>query len=225
MNLIFIEGTSNKASVAIRYEEPLFFYKCLKDRNQLEETLTFINQLVAKKDIDLSKIDAFGYNSGPGSFTGIRMGMMVAQGLSFEDPSKVFPLPGLSALALIAYDQFNVNDICVVRNAFMQGYFIGKFNFLDGVIGDDSSEQLINSNQLDNHLGDISNIFVPLGESKPIASGLLSKVKIREIDINASLLLPVLEKMARGVQGFNFLASDVNYLRGDSAWARWSTSK
>jgi tRNA threonylcarbamoyl adenosine modification protein YeaZ len=223
MNLIFIEGTAPKASIAVRYEEQLFFYKCSKDRNQLEETLTFMNELVSQNNIDLSRMDAFGYSSGPGSFTGIRMGMMVAQGLSFEDPSKVFPLPCLSALALIVYEKFKINEVCVVRNAFMQGYFIGKFNFIDGVICDGSTEQLIDSNQLGKHLKGFSNIYVPLGESQLIASGLTSKIKVQEIDVNASLLLPVLEKMASGVQGFNFLTADVNYLRGDNAWSTWKS--
>jgi tRNA threonylcarbamoyladenosine biosynthesis protein TsaB len=64
-----------------------------------ERALSMIAQLLADRQIALSQIDAFAYGRGPGSFTGLRVGCALVQGLAFAGDRPVVPVGSLRALA------------------------------------------------------------------------------------------------------------------------------
>jgi tRNA threonylcarbamoyladenosine biosynthesis protein TsaB len=89
--------------------------------------LAMVDELLAEAGFALARFDAIAFGRGPGSFTGLRIGAGVAQGLAFGADIPVTPVSSLAALAqgvdaprvLAAFDA-RMNQIysgAYVRNA------------------------------------------------------------------------------------------------------------
>ena len=65
--------------------------------------LALINEVLQDANLSLAELDAITVARGPGSFTGLRIGIAVAQGLAFGNQLPVLPV---SSLAAVAYNVF-----------------------------------------------------------------------------------------------------------------------
>lgn len=62
--------------------------------------LAMIDGLIAAGGVTKPSLDAVAFSAGPGSFTGVRIGASVAQGIAAGLDIPVFPVPTAEALAL-----------------------------------------------------------------------------------------------------------------------------
>lgn len=71
------------------------------DANQThaQQLLPTIEQLLRETKIDWPQIDGIAVSLGPGSFTGLRIGLSTAKGLSFAAAKPLIGVPSLDALA------------------------------------------------------------------------------------------------------------------------------
>ncbi len=72
-------------------------------RRHAQQILPLCDALLRQADIGIQQLDAIAVNSGPGSFTGLRIGMSAAQGLAVSANLPVVAVSGLQALALAAF--------------------------------------------------------------------------------------------------------------------------
>jgi tRNA threonylcarbamoyladenosine biosynthesis protein TsaB len=76
---------------SVRYEEP--------SGGQADRLLALIDAVLAEAGLGLASLDAIAAGIGPGAFTGVRIGISVAQGLAFGAGLPVVPVSTLDALA------------------------------------------------------------------------------------------------------------------------------
>jgi tRNA threonylcarbamoyladenosine biosynthesis protein TsaB len=69
-------------------------------RAHAERILGMVDAVLIEADVRLSGLDGIAASIGPGSFTGVRISVAVAQGLAFGADLKVVPITTLEALAL-----------------------------------------------------------------------------------------------------------------------------
>tara|TARA_B100000945_G_scaffold320651_1_gene331406 strand:+ start:1503 stop:2123 length:621 start_codon:yes stop_codon:yes gene_type:complete len=101
MNLIAIESSSSICGVS------LFIKGKIKDTIEIEKNRVhakflpvFLNDIILKNNISVDEIDGVAISSGPGSYTGLRIGMSLAKGFSFSKNIPIVPIPTLESMNL-----------------------------------------------------------------------------------------------------------------------------
>ncbi len=100
MKILAIDTTSLAASVALVDEKKTiaeFTTNYKKTHSQtIMPMLEYLKNMV---ELDINTVDYIACSSGPGSFTGLRIGAATAKGLAFALNKKIIPVPTLDALA------------------------------------------------------------------------------------------------------------------------------
>lgn len=83
MNILAIETTGKSASVAVINEEgEIFEETCDETLNHLKFLMPMVQNLLKKSNLEIDDLKAVAASEGPGSFTGIRIGVSSARALS-----------------------------------------------------------------------------------------------------------------------------------------------
>ncbi|MFC1606945.1 tRNA (adenosine(37)-N6)-threonylcarbamoyltransferase complex dimerization subunit type 1 TsaB [Candidatus Latescibacterota bacterium] len=100
MTLIGIETSTEYLSAALIHNDSVCLERHLKSGSSHCELLTgFILELTVEAGITPSDIEGIAVSMGPGSFTGLRIGIASAMGLAYGLGIKVAPVKTLTALA------------------------------------------------------------------------------------------------------------------------------
>jgi tRNA threonylcarbamoyl adenosine modification protein YeaZ len=71
-------------------------------RKHAETVLPMIDAMLEESGVPFAEIDLFAVDIGPGSFTGVRIGVSLVNALAFAAGKKIVPVDALLALALSA---------------------------------------------------------------------------------------------------------------------------
>lgn len=99
MRLIAIETATEWCSVALWHDGESAALEARAGNRHAERVLPMLEQLLASAGCTIAQLDAIAYGAGPGSFTGLRIGCGVAQGLAFAHDLPVFGVPTLETMA------------------------------------------------------------------------------------------------------------------------------
>ena len=84
MITLAIDSSSKVATVALMKDEKLLSEITLNDKREHSVVLMgIIEDLLKYNDLTINDIDGYVVSKGPGSFTGLRIGMATVKGLSF----------------------------------------------------------------------------------------------------------------------------------------------
>jgi tRNA threonylcarbamoyladenosine biosynthesis protein TsaB len=125
MKILSIDTASDLCTVAVLEDE-----NCIKEiivndaRNHSEKIMPVIEQALQETNLKLKDIDLFVCDKGPGSFTGIRIG--VGTILAFQDSLNI-PCVGISSLEALAYNVNSDSFICSLIDAKNNNVYFGLF--------------------------------------------------------------------------------------------------
>ncbi len=116
MIVLSIDSASKVATAAILDENNLIAEYTIN--NKLEHStliMDIVDKLLKDSNLDIDDIDGFVVSKGPGSFTGLRIGMATVKGLSFGSNK---PYVSISSLDALAYSLVNFKGIiCPIMDA------------------------------------------------------------------------------------------------------------
>ncbi|MGY0398886.1 MAG: tRNA (adenosine(37)-N6)-threonylcarbamoyltransferase complex dimerization subunit type 1 TsaB [Ostreibacterium sp.] len=98
--ILGIETTTTICSVGLWDGEKMYQNISEKARSHSQRLLPMIEELLQQSDRTLADVELIACAQGPGSFTGLRIGIGVAKGLAYGQD---IPLVAISPLAAIAY--------------------------------------------------------------------------------------------------------------------------
>ncbi len=116
MKILAIDTTSLAASVALVDEtKTIAEFTTNFKKTHSQTIMPMIDYLKNMVELNFDEVDYIACSSGPGSFTGLRIGAATAKGLAFALNKKIVPVPTLDALA---YNVFmNENIIVPIMDA------------------------------------------------------------------------------------------------------------
>ena len=116
MKILAIDSCMNTSTVAILEDENLVALYTVNTENTHSETLLpMIRDALSSADVKPEDIDAYAVSYGPGSFTGVRIGVATVKGLAFGRNKPCVEVSTIEALAenLCGFDGI----VCPVMNA------------------------------------------------------------------------------------------------------------
>ncbi|MBL4910709.1 MAG: tRNA (adenosine(37)-N6)-threonylcarbamoyltransferase complex dimerization subunit type 1 TsaB [Alteromonadaceae bacterium] len=105
MNLLALDASTEACSVALTFNGELHtrYELCPQSHSQL--LLPMVDQVLKAANCQLTQLDGLVFGQGPGSFTGVRIGIGVAQGLAFAANLPLVGVSTLQAMAQLAYEK------------------------------------------------------------------------------------------------------------------------
>lgn len=149
MIILSIDSSSKVATVALMKDEKLLSEITLNDKREHSVVLMgIIEDLLKYNDLTVNDIDGYVVSKGPGSFTGLRIGMATVKGLSFGSNKPYVSISSLDALAFSVADFDGL--ICPVMDALRNSVYTCLYK---SNVNDDtkalSLEKLIDYSALD----------------------------------------------------------------------------
>jgi tRNA threonylcarbamoyladenosine biosynthesis protein TsaB len=102
MRVLAFDTSTEALSVALLTEEGTIERGLEMARGHADQILPLIDAVLGEAGVRLSQLDGIAAGVGPGTFTGVRISVAVAQGLSFGAGLPVVPVTSLEALAFPA---------------------------------------------------------------------------------------------------------------------------
>src|SRR5215469_15762788 len=102
MNLLAIETSTEACSVALIHGDEVIARSEVAPRRHAELVLPMADALLAEAGLGRHALDAIAVGRGPGAFTGVRLGVSLAQGMALALDCPVITISSLAALALEA---------------------------------------------------------------------------------------------------------------------------
>ena len=110
MTILAMDTSAKAASVCLASEERIIGEFFINTSLTHSQTLVpMIEQLCEKSEVLMESIEAVAVNAGPGSFTGVRIGVAAAKGIAFQHD---LPCVSVSTLKSMAYNMLGGD--CVV---------------------------------------------------------------------------------------------------------------
>lgn len=143
MKILSIETSSNICSVAILEDKTVIEEISLNDPNTHSvKLMPLIKEILDKTNLTINDIDIFACDKGPGSFTGIRIGISTIKAFCDVTAKKEI---GISSLTALAYQSDYEGLICSLIDAKNDNVYYGLFEKKNGIytqIGDLLSENI-----------------------------------------------------------------------------------
>lgn len=131
MKLLALDSSGTVASVAVFVDGQLKAeYSVNHKKTHSQTLLPMIDEVMSMVEVKPAELDAIAIASGPGSFTGLRIGSATAKGLGL---ALNVPLVSVPTLEGMAYRFCHLDKlICPMMDARRNQVFAGVYDFKDG---------------------------------------------------------------------------------------------
>lgn len=139
--ILAIDTATEACSVALwnNGEKHALFEICPREHTQ--RILPMVQQILAESGVSLNQLDALAFGRGPGSFTGVRIGIGIAQGLAMGADLPMIGVSTLATMAQGAFRQMGATQVLAAIDARMGEVYWGQYQRQnDGVWGGENTE-------------------------------------------------------------------------------------
>lgn len=107
--ILGLDTSTEACSVALYIDGQVSEIYEVCPRNHTKKILPMVDQLLGQANLKIEDLDSLAVTRGPGSFTGVRLGICVAQGLAYAANLPIVPISTLEVVAgqaLLISDEF-----------------------------------------------------------------------------------------------------------------------
>lgn len=136
MKILAIDSSGLVATVALVEDDNLIAEYTIHHKKTHSQTLMpMLDEVKRMVELELDTIDAIAVASGPGSFTGLRIGAATAKGLAMGLNKPIIEVPTLEGMAYQMYGAAAL--ICPIMDARRNQVYTGLYQFVPGEDGYD----------------------------------------------------------------------------------------
>ncbi|MDH2927109.1 tRNA (adenosine(37)-N6)-threonylcarbamoyltransferase complex dimerization subunit type 1 TsaB [Lonepinella koalarum] len=229
LTLLAIDTSTEACSVALLHQGEITHLDEVAQRTHTKRILPMIDQILGQSGLRLNQLDALVFGRGPGSFTGVRVGASVAQGLAFGVDLPVIAVSNLTAMAQAAYQQHQAEQVlCAIDARMNEVYFsalkaekvrleIGEFLQWQEII----TEQVCSPQRLLEQANTLSGNWLTVGTGWQAYLSLNNVAKNSEITLpSAKYMLSVAVPMWFAKQTIAATEIEPVYLRNEVTWKK-----
>ncbi|WP_068978555.1 tRNA (adenosine(37)-N6)-threonylcarbamoyltransferase complex dimerization subunit type 1 TsaB [Aeromonas sp. EERV15] len=140
LKILAVDTATEACSAALLVGDTLFSRWEEAPRDHTRKILPMVQAVLDDAGITLNDLDAIAFGRGPGSFTGVRIGISVAQGLAFGVGVPLIGISTLAAMAQGAYRLDGAEQVLTAIDARMNEVYFGRYALIDGrmqLVGDE----------------------------------------------------------------------------------------
>ncbi len=100
-----LRDASGASEIFSRYED--------RERGHAEAIIPMLNEVMSEAGLDYDELDRIGVTVGPGTFTGVRVGVAAARGLALATGAGVTGITSLAVIARAVIDERDSDDAIV----------------------------------------------------------------------------------------------------------------
>jgi tRNA threonylcarbamoyladenosine biosynthesis protein TsaB len=133
MKILAIDTTGNTCSVAVLDKDKVICETSTNHiKNHSQSVMPMIDYCLTNIDCRIKDMDYIACSSGPGSFTGLRIGAATAKGLAHGAGKTIINVPTLDALAYNVFDETRI--IVPIMDARRNQVYTGFYKMEDGLL-------------------------------------------------------------------------------------------
>lgn len=144
MKYLAIDASTEACSVALSVDGRVTheFEHCPQSHSLV--LLPMVDRILKQADVSLSELDGIIYGRGPGSFTGVRIGIGVVQGLAFAADLRLVGISTMQAMAQQAFTEYGQNSVLAAIDARMSEVYTCLFQAdANGIMQPVNQEQVL----------------------------------------------------------------------------------
>ncbi|MCX7875510.1 MAG: tRNA (adenosine(37)-N6)-threonylcarbamoyltransferase complex dimerization subunit type 1 TsaB [Melioribacteraceae bacterium] len=204
--ILAIETTSDLCSVAVLFNDNNYIeINYLAKHIHSEKLMNMVSQVVEESKIDIKDFSSIAVSIGPGSFTGLRIGLSAAKGIAFGANLPICPVPTFNALAFqISNYVKHEQEFSILFQASIDDFYYGKYKLNQSEI-----LEIINCNLVDK-----STIFnFIINGDLVFGNGKLPELTIRKIFPSALSIAKWSNIFGKDLLTFNYENLEPEYVK------------
>ncbi|MDR9827385.1 tRNA (adenosine(37)-N6)-threonylcarbamoyltransferase complex dimerization subunit type 1 TsaB [Vibrio sp. FNV 38] len=127
VKILALDTATENCSVALLVGDEIFSRSEVAPRDHTKKILPMVDEVLKEAGLVLTDLDALAFGRGPGSFTGVRIGIGIAQGLGFGAELPMVGISTLKAMAQACYRVEGSEHAAVAIDARMSEVYWGQY--------------------------------------------------------------------------------------------------
>lgn len=164
MRILGIDTSTMAASVAVIEDNQLVCeYTINTKKTHSQKLMPMIENILKESDLNINDIDLIGICVGPGSFTGLRIGMATAKAIAHVNN---IPIVGVTSLEMLAANM-NLCDkkICSILDAQRNQVYTAKFEYIGNRLVQINDTDVLEIDKLINEISSSEDDYILIGEA------------------------------------------------------------
>lgn len=195
MKILAIDTTTKKATVALKTEDKIYLKEENNEITHSEKLLPLLDATLNEANIKLNDIDLYAITMGPGSFTGVRIGIATIKAIAKVTNKKIFGVTSLELLALDAISKasFAPHYVLSLMDANNNRVYYNLYKYNNGKLVDSglSGNDYINAVLDKVNKENISNLLITIDNNtlnlENVQPASINLTNIFNLDLNSNL--------------------------------------
>ncbi|BBV66355.1 TPA: tRNA (adenosine(37)-N6)-threonylcarbamoyltransferase complex dimerization subunit type 1 TsaB [Kluyvera ascorbata] len=226
MRILAIDTATEACSAALWNDGNTCAHFELCPREHTQRILPIVQDILTQGGVSLTDLDALAFGRGPGSFTGVRIGIGIAQGLALGAELPMIGVSTLATMAQGAWRKQGATRVLAAIDARMGEVYWAEYQRDEnGVWHGEESEAVLKPEVVQQRLSELSGEWATVGTGWAAWPDMAQSANATLVDGNVTLpeaedMLPIACAMLEQGKTVAVDKAEPVYLRNNVAWKK-----